>query len=156
MKRSLNEVRGIVLKAARGAGQPLGVAEKIAAASVHLYEIRRLPEWIKSDHPAACCAALDLALCGECAEVSVECREFLEAVVAQHNCQHKTHLEIVVGSVLNVRPAAAPFEPKAPIGPRDMLDSTWNALTELASKTYVPATEASRLAGAGAGLTDND
>ena len=27
---------------------------------------------------------------------------------------------------------------------------------ELAAKTYVPETEASRLAGAGAGLTDND
>lgn len=31
-----------------------------------------------------------------------------------------------------------------------------DALSALAHKTYVPATDASRLAGAGAGLTDND
>ena len=33
---------------------------------------------------------------------------------------------------------------------------TWNRLNELAQRTFAPATEASRLAGAGAGLTDND
>jgi len=33
---------------------------------------------------------------------------------------------------------------------------TWHSLQALAAKTYVPASEASRLAGAGAGLTDND
>lgn len=32
----------------------------------------------------------------------------------------------------------------------------WDLISELAQKTYVPETEASRLAGAGAGLTDND
>ena len=32
----------------------------------------------------------------------------------------------------------------------------WNALDRYASRTYVPASEASRLAGAGAGLSDND
>ena len=34
--------------------------------------------------------------------------------------------------------------------------ATYVALTELAGKTYAPATEASRESGAGAGLTDND
>ena len=33
---------------------------------------------------------------------------------------------------------------------------TWARLTAFAHRTYAPATEASRLAGAGAGLTDND
>lgn len=33
---------------------------------------------------------------------------------------------------------------------------TWTVLGELAQRTFAPATEASRLAGAGAGLTDND
>jgi len=35
-------------------------------------------------------------------------------------------------------------------------DQLWIQLSDLASKTYVPATEASRLSGAGAGLNDND
>jgi hypothetical protein len=35
-------------------------------------------------------------------------------------------------------------------------DEIWEALGRFAHRTYVPATEASRLKGAGAGLTDND
>ena len=35
-------------------------------------------------------------------------------------------------------------------------DTLWAHLQRLAAKTYVPATEASRLSGAGAGLSDND
>jgi len=35
-------------------------------------------------------------------------------------------------------------------------DETWQQLDHFAAKTYAPATEASRLKGAGAGLTDND
>ncbi|MGI9423927.1 MAG: DUF3726 domain-containing protein, partial [Hyphomicrobiaceae bacterium] len=33
---------------------------------------------------------------------------------------------------------------------------TWSRLSAFAQRTFAPATEASRLAGAGAGLTDND
>ena len=35
-------------------------------------------------------------------------------------------------------------------------DETWSSLSKLAARTYVPASEASRARGAGAGLTDND
>ena len=35
-------------------------------------------------------------------------------------------------------------------------DTIWDILEHYAHRTYVPASEASRLAGAGAGLTDND
>ena len=38
----------------------------------------------------------------------------------------------------------------------DVSDRTWALLDGFAAKTYAPATEASRLKGAGAGLTDND
>ena len=34
--------------------------------------------------------------------------------------------------------------------------AVWSRLADLAHRTYAPATEASRIAGAGAGLTDND
>ncbi len=38
----------------------------------------------------------------------------------------------------------------------DVLPDIWDQLDHFATKTYAPATEASRLKGAGAGLTDND
>ena len=41
-------------------------------------------------------------------------------------------------------------------GAVDISDEIWEALGRFAHRTYVPATEASRLKGAGAGLTDND
>jgi len=41
-------------------------------------------------------------------------------------------------------------------GPVDIADEIWEGLSAFAHRTYVPASEASRLKGAGAGLTDND
>ena len=41
-------------------------------------------------------------------------------------------------------------------GAVDIGDEIWEGLSQLAQRTYVPASEASRLRGAGAGLTDND
>lgn len=40
--------------------------------------------------------------------------------------------------------------------PAAVHDTGWDELAALARKTYVPASEQSRLSGAGAGLTDND
>lgn len=42
------------------------------------------------------------------------------------------------------------------VGSISVDDELWRRATALAAHTYVPATEASRLKGAGAGLTDND
>ena len=39
---------------------------------------------------------------------------------------------------------------------RDIDETVWRGLVKFAHRTYVPATEESRLAGAGAGLRDND
>lgn len=52
------------------------------------------------------------------------------------------------GQRVTALPAAAPDV--------DIDDEIWEALGRFAHRTYVPATEASRLKGAGAGLTDND
>lgn len=41
-------------------------------------------------------------------------------------------------------------------GPIDVADADWAIWCDLAAKTYVPDSAASRAAGAGAGLTDND
>lgn len=46
--------------------------------------------------------------------------------------------------------------PQAYLGSISVDDELWRRATALAAHTYVPATEASRLKGAGAGLTDND
>ena len=40
--------------------------------------------------------------------------------------------------------------------PAATADGSWTQIEQLAHKTYVPASDASRLSGAGAGLTDND
>jgi hypothetical protein len=40
--------------------------------------------------------------------------------------------------------------------PVETSDFGWDRITELARRTYVPASDQSRLRGAGAGLTDND
>lgn len=50
--------------------------------------------------------------------------------------------------------AAAQLRPRP--GAVDIAGEIWEALGRFAHRTYVPATEASRLKGAGAGLTDND
>lgn len=46
--------------------------------------------------------------------------------------------------------------PAAKIAGRTVDAETWTRLAAFAHRTYAPATEASRLAGAGAGLSDND
>lgn len=52
---------------------------------------------------------------------------------------------------VGVKDGLDPFGPRQPV-PNDVIDR----LKSFAAKTYVPATEASRQSGAGAGLTDND
>ena len=56
-------------------------------------------------------------------------------------------IEASAGSVPSIRPKP---------GAVDIAGEIWEALGRFAHRTYVPATEASRLKGAGAGLTDND
>jgi len=56
-----------------------------------------------------------------------------------------------------VRIAAASAEATGLVTSRARLaPDVWNCLGAFAQRTYAPATEASRLAGAGAGLSDND
>ena len=55
---------------------------------------------------------------------------------------------------LALAPATGPH--LALVSRRTAPTAAWEALNVFAHKTYAPATEASRLAGAGAGVTDND
>lgn len=145
--RSANEISGLVLKAARGAGMSLGCAEELARAAPVLAGKGRLarivdllllpfepPEYLDGSvfggHPVlAVIAWRDLKAAG--IEVKLECDiqpDVFEAFGVQE-------------------PVCGPFEVAADV---------WEQLTVFAAKMLVPESEASRLSGAGAGLTDND
>ncbi len=63
-----------------------------------------------------------------------------------------------VGAAFHCAPVAATEENLSAPGREAyaVADADWRILADFAHRTYAPATEASRLAGAGAGLTDND
>jgi len=174
MMRSLNEIQGMVLKAARGAGVPLGIAEDWSAVAGHLVQNAALPDylaalaqvhtpangvWFASGDLAiadaralmAGPAALD-ALAGETKRAALkdlDSPKLLECLVAPTT----TALVADEGMHFLMPEKAAPV---TVTGPLDVDPTIWAALDAFAQKTYVPATEASRLKGAGAGLTDND
>ncbi len=145
--RSGNEISGMVLKAARGAGMPLGCAEDLARIAPLLAKDNTLSLIVgllnvpfdrpvleegslRRGHPVlTAIASLDLAAAGIEARVEDE----IDASLAQMMRQ----VEI-------------------PTGPFDVDTAVWDRLNVFAAKMLVPETEASRLAAAGAGLTDND
>ena len=145
--RSANEISGMVLKAARGAGMPLGCAEDLARAAPALAALGALgivPDLLGLEcdlprleggvvlggHPIlAITAWCDLRNAG--VEATLEAsfsQELLTAMQAED----------------------------AAVGPFEVDNSLWAQLQSYAERTFVPESEASRLAGAGAGLTDND
>lgn len=63
---------------------------------------------------------------------------------------------VSVAEITCVPSEAEPILIRPGIGSRIVEPIAWAMLERLAHKTYVPATAASRSAGAGAGLTDND
>ncbi len=179
MKRSLNEIGGMVMKAARGAGVPLGHCEDLAAASVFLaatdparlnavmdalsgpFENAQTSE----DGTTMICANARAVMAGPAAIDALRCGA--EKIILQNidaprvvvamcgalglSVQHKFE-----GTDMHVSLASdgAVVQPTAQAV--TVSELLWDQLAALAAKTYVPATEASRLSGAGAGLTDND
>lgn len=57
---------------------------------------------------------------------------------------------------LTARPGRPLATPRPPAEGFAVADAVWRELLKLAARTYVPASEQSRLKGAGAGLSDND
>lgn len=174
MKRSLNEISGMVVKAARGAGVPLGHCEDLGAAAVYLAAtdpVRldcvigalngpHLPvdmDGLVFRNARAAMAgpiAVDAVLAGT-VEVTLEDIDAPRLVLAMcasrgANVDHRNE-----GNALILKQKYG--ELIMPVATSvTVSDLLWDQLNTLAAKTYVPATEASRLAGAGAGLTDND
>lgn len=179
MKRSINEICGMVLKAARGAGVPLGHCEDLAKAA----------SYIAATDPAALDVIADIlavqshqpsvilqgdalriqggsaALAGPMAVDAIRAgvREVTIADARAHvvvfaffavqgiATSHRFDDADLIVSKSDQAAPAIPF-----VRPVFVSDQLWQVFNDYAAKTYVPATEASRIAGAGAGLTDND
>lgn len=72
----------------------------------------------------------------------------LQLALEQELPNHAGHIEIALGGqITNPRPHATRANPDP---------ASWATLGRFAHRTYAPATEESRLLGAGAGLSDND
>jgi hypothetical protein len=182
MIRSHNEVVTLALKAARGAGAPLGHAEDFAAAVGVLAattpdQIGAVSCALKSPvarpqpvfegtrmrlSPVHVIMAgpllADAFLTGlaQATLVAVDAPALLAAYlsgIAQH-CH--VVLDMQGDSVILTRVDTPTAAPTMRPGPLDIADTDWAFWESLAARTYVPASAASRLAGAGAGLTDND
>lgn len=137
----------MVLKAARGAGMPLGCAEELARAAPAL----------------AAQGALELV--PDLLDLPFDVPDFENGRVAGgHPVLAITALRDLQGAGVKVvleTPVPEPLQQvmqsgAAPVGPFEVDAGLWAGLQAYAERTFVPESEASRLAGAGAGLTDND
>ena len=156
MQYSVNEVEGLLVKAARGAGTPAGQASAFGKAG-----------------------ALHLARGGDVAQVDAALAAAPKGAILENPAQLQTVLgagggllETGKGDLMESYALALPYTTRevaqgieidmqqfdkttlpARITLAPQALAPWH---KLAANTYVPETEASRLGGAGAGLTDND
>lgn len=161
MTRSINEVMVLAGKAARGAGAPPAQAAQFgAAAVVHLcagHGVDALDDAL-AQLPEGPIITIPLAL-ARIAEQQVEgiaqgplsgmepqlCQSYVSALPCVANFSE--------GKLsLNLNEPA----PRRAVARINLSDETYAAWSALASALLVPESDASRLSGAGAGLTDND
>jgi hypothetical protein len=145
--RSANEIAGMVLKAARGAGMPLGCAEDLSRAAPDLAArgaLVMVPKLLKLDFDAP-------TLAGK----SISGGHPVQAIVAWRDlCAAGLDVRLATEVSPDLLGAMQTMTPQT--GPFDVAPEIWGQLNAYAERTFVPETDASRLAGAGAGLTDND
>ena len=169
---SVNEISGTVLKAARGAGIPLGQAEDIAQVAAYMVGIGADVSVITAALQEPVRAAKttwnedNVVVSGSVAMIApVICDAFRMgyAKVTFDDVRHSTYIAaaLAVDGVplwwerCTISRGDSEIIPAKP-GPFTVPQADWDVWLALAAKTYVPESEASRLAGAGAGLTDND
>ncbi len=170
---ALNEIGGMVQKAARGAGIPLGQAEDLGRVAIYMAStggdisavtaaLEEPPapvdiNWpndaviVTSGHAAligpiirdAFAMGYDTAVLADLRHAPLVGAFLAECGVALHwDGRILTRSDTTVLG-LRCKPVHIPV-------------ADWAIWSTHAAKTYVPDSEASRLAGAGAGLTDND
>ena len=166
MNLSLGELEALCLKAARGAGFPWGLAE----------DTGRAVRWLQArgENGAGSLVALLEATDGAERTIKSGCPIAIGTFLSDCPINKSMQFDLVHAPEL-----LAPFldgmarfevgEPQVTVTPEthapsdpthtraDLTPDTYARLDRFAQRTYAPATEASRLAGAGTGgLTDND
>ena len=171
--RALAEVGAVVQKAARGAGVPLGQAEDLARLAVYVAGTGGDLALI-ADALAAPSGPLDVrwgadqitVAAGPDVLVAPVVRDAFaigsDRAVLADLAQVPLVVAMLAQAGIAVRIAGAviervgPMAPDVPVGPVQVSDDIWSVFEGFAARTYVAASAASRVSGAGAGLTDND
>jgi len=151
---SCNEIEMLVLKAARGGGLPFGLAEDLSAVAAYLdFDVlETCPCQGAAPQIAVLCAALDRLQAGvEPQKVSVD-PALLSAFAAWAQAQSGQGLEQYADGAISLTTGGGATS----LGRRSLPPALLAHLQDMAAKTLVPETEASRTKGAGAGLLDND
>lgn len=168
MSWSQAEISALATKAARGAGAPPEQAARFGqAAAAHLAQgraaseidqaLRALPEGpiLRFGRDIDRVKMAALAMADTCVDVRVDdCAALFDSYLSALPFEVKTtaiepdHIRVVTG---NDRGAAC-----KPVGRISGCDRLIARMSDLAARTFVPESDASRRAGAGAGLTDND
>lgn len=173
MKVSFNELEARLKKAAKGAGLPWGLSEEFAKSLLWLAQLNvRLDTWVADFLKNQKCAdqltqwAYDLDLrVVPSAPQDPAVGEYWVWLGFQGRLAklHNTQLDFQTARVSSMRleligesETASYAQSAEPILRADVSSSLWSELEIFEYKTYAPESEASRLKGAGAGVTDND
>jgi hypothetical protein len=169
MKLSLNEVETTVTKAAQGRSIDYGIAAEIGVGARWLCA-RGFDGISEAVSALSFCGdpetavtrlglpAVDLAAATESPVRVVDCSSplMLRALAAQVECAVYVDASTGKGNpAWVVDPDSSPDESEA-LETTALATPAWDQIVTWAALTYVPSSEHSRIAGAGAGLTDND
>jgi hypothetical protein len=161
MNLSANQIVATTLKAARGAGFPMAQAECFAAATAqHLIQNRSEDDLSQAlihtdDSPILSLPALLDEVCVSGSQTLQNpnlpslVQSYVETAAFEAQC-------IRAGQTILIKHLSDRPPLITPVARVEMSPTLWAHLNKLAAKTYVPASEASRISGAGAGLSDND
>jgi uncharacterized protein DUF3726 len=162
MRRSLNEIEVSLRKAALGAGHPQGLAEEIGRAAMVMCGlggdgVGAVLERFDGQGLGEMVSGFDLLGAGVIAEVRFSSGDFALvqafAIVAGRAQRQGFDVVNTAGETIVRR---GDFHPPALSNGADVSQADWQKIVALVQKTFVPASEGSRLKGAGAGMTDND
>lgn len=165
MTRSANEVMVLAAKAARGAGAPPAQASEFGRAVVrHIHagrDLRYISQALEAvpkgpiiDFPIAFTRVLESG--GTPARGQVEASAWLPLAQSYADALPYAAQVNVMGAVLDITADLQQPAAHVSLGRLTLPDAFLNQMNTLAARILVPESAASRLAGAGAGLTDND
>jgi len=162
MRVSRSEFEATVRKAARGADWPAALAEDLSRAAGALAATggaggelgANMVEGDLRDILAATITAFELSLDGAAATVAGASDDLLAGCALSLGAEHEVGFDVKAFD--NIATINVATQKPTEIVEIFVAPEVWGKLQTLAHKSYVPASEASRLAGAGAGLTDND